>query len=365
MTIGTALITSVLVLQAAPPRDVRTLTLERSTQKALESQPELRLAHAQTQAAMARAGQAIAPLFPQVHAYGTYLRAKGTSSPRGVSIGQGNAVCPVTSTFGTYDCWNFGLSANQLIYDFGTTWERWRSAQAFAKGQEYNELTTRLQIVLAVRIAYFQARSQKSLTVVSGETLTDQDKHLVQIQAFVDVGTRPEIDLAQARTNAANARVQLILSENAYATAKAQLNQLMGSVETTDYNVADDAFPPVPGEDQPIDALVQSAIATRPELATLTKQIDAEEQLLRAAQGGYGPALGASAGLAEAGAGPSTRSLGEHRRRQSAEGPRRPADPFRRGTGASRGACDQGDHRGRRRRVHQRSLATPSRRRPL
>src|SRR6266851_4911327 len=99
MTIGAALVTSVLVLQAAPPRDMRTLTLERATQKALESQPELRVAHAQTEAATARADEALAPLLPQVNASATYLQAKGTFSPRASSLGQGNALCPVTSSF--------------------------------------------------------------------------------------------------------------------------------------------------------------------------------------------------------------------------------------------------------------------------
>src|SRR6267142_3974164 len=112
MSIGAALVTSVLVLQAAPPRDTRTLTLERATQKALESQPQLRAAHAQTQAAKARADETLAPLLPQINASATYLQAKGTFAPRAASLGQGSALCPVTSALGRYDCWNFGVAAD-------------------------------------------------------------------------------------------------------------------------------------------------------------------------------------------------------------------------------------------------------------
>ena len=155
--------------------------------------------------------------------------------------------------------------------------------------------------VLAVRTAFFQARAQKALIEVAKDTLTNQQRHLAQVQGFVDAGARPEIDLAQARTDVANAQVQLITSENGYATAKAQLNQAMGVPQPTDYDVANDELPPLPEEDQPIDPLVKIALAARPEIASIAKQIEAQERTLRATRANYGPQLGASTGLTEGG----------------------------------------------------------------
>src|SRR6185369_649214 len=68
-----------------------------------------------------------------------------------------------------------------------------------------------------------------------------------------------------------------------------------------DYDVVDDSLPPVADEDQPTEALVQSAATSRPELAQLQKQIEAQEQLVRSAKGNYAPTLGASTALTEAG----------------------------------------------------------------
>jgi len=299
MMTGLALLTSVLLLQAAPPTATKTLTLQEATQTALQNQPQLRLARAQTDAAMARADQARAPLFPQVTGTASYQRATNNFVPRPTTTT--TTAAARSPSFDTSDFWNFGVTANQLIYDFGQTPGRWRSAQANAQGQQYSERSTRLGAILNVRTAYFQARSQKAMIAVARDTLDNQQKHLGQIQGFVEVGTRPEIDLAQARTDVANAKVQLIAAENGYATAKAQLNQAMGSTQSTDYDVADDTLPAVADEDQGLEVLVQSAVATRPELVVLSRQIEAEEQVLRSVKGNYGPTLGASTGFSDAG----------------------------------------------------------------
>jgi len=60
------------------------------------------------------------------------------------------------------------------------------------------------------------------------ESLGNQERHLAQIEGFVQAGTRPAIDLAQARTDRANARVRFIQAENACETSRAVLNQVMG-----------------------------------------------------------------------------------------------------------------------------------------
>jgi outer membrane protein len=287
----------------AQPPPARTLTLQQATETALHEQPQLRVSRAQVDAANARADEARAPLLPQITGTATYRFGTNNQVPGGTAIATTPAGGPTTTTttIGTSSFWNFGLSANQLIYDFGQTTGRWRSAQANAAAQQYAERSTRLQTVLNVRTAYFQARSQKSLITVAHETLANFDRHLTQIQGFVELGTRPQIDLAQAKTDVANAKVQVIAAENNYASAKAQLNQAIGVAQSTDYDVIDDSLPPVAEEDQPTDTLVQAAALSRPELAQLGKQIEAQEQLVRSAKGNYAPTLGASTSVTEAG----------------------------------------------------------------
>jgi len=156
-------------------------------------------------------------------------------------------------------------------------------------------------VLFGVRTAYFQARAAKELVTVARETLTDQQKHLEQTQGFVEVGTQPEIALAQSKTNLANARVQLITAENNYAVARAQLNQAMGVEQPIDYDVADETAPPVEGEDSPGEALAQEALQARPDAAAADAEVRAQEFTLRSDQGALGPSLGLSTGFVDAG----------------------------------------------------------------
>jgi len=152
-----------------------------------------------------------------------------------------------------------------------------------------------------VKTAWFSASAARDLVAVARESLANKEQHLKQVQGFVEVGTRPEIDLAQARADRANAVVVLISAENGLATAHAQLNQAMGVVAGTDYPLAQDTTGALPGEDAAIDGLVTEALAARPDVAAQLKSREAQQATLRAAQAGFLPTLGAAGQIAESG----------------------------------------------------------------
>jgi outer membrane protein len=118
----------------------------------------------------------------------------------------------------------------------------------------------------------------------------------------VKIGTRPPIDLATARTLVANAQVQLVQAENNYATARARLNQAMGTEGAVDYDVATDTLPAISGEDQSADVLLEEALRNRPDLAAALRQVEAADASLGAARGGYGPTLSVGASATDMGA---------------------------------------------------------------
>src|SRR6185312_1129330 len=135
-----------------------------------------------------------------------------------------------------------------------------RQNVASAEAVADNERTTRLTVSLNVRTFYFAARANKALMQVAKDTLTNQQKHLDQVNGFVKVGTQPEIALAQQRTAVANAQVQLINAENNYLVAKA-----------------------------------------RPDYLSLEKQVEAQRLAIWAAKTAYGPNLQASTTFSDAG----------------------------------------------------------------
>jgi outer membrane protein len=277
----------------------RVVTLDQALQSARERQPQLRQAQAASEAAAARQSQARAPMLPQVSAIASYQRTTDNSiSKPGAPItpGQGG------SSFSTLPSLSDNISASMLLFDFGATPNRYRAARAQAEAARDSEQATALQVDFNVRAAYFDARANKALVGVAEETLANQQRHLDQTEGFVQAGTHPEIDLVQARTDTANARVQLINTQNAYEQSKVTLNAAMGILGPTNYDVGDESLLPLLDEDDPTgDRLFEEASKGRPEVAALEQQVRASQLTATALRGQYGPSLSANAGFTQAG----------------------------------------------------------------
>ena len=202
----------------------RVVTLDEALKTAETSQPRLREAGANSEAAEARAQQSFAPFLPEVKAMGLVER---TTANRYSKPTRPRVILP-DPTLHTWDFFNFGVGVSQTVWDSGQTWNRWRAAKEKVESARQVEQLTKLQVALLVRTTYFAAWAQKAMVAVGRSTLANQERHLAQIAGFVEVGTRPQIDLAQARADRANAKVMLIRAESAYASARAALNQAMG-----------------------------------------------------------------------------------------------------------------------------------------
>ena len=291
-----ALLSAVLAVTAA----TRVLTLEEAVQTARTHQPQLREARASTEAAAAVADEARAPLLPQIAATVEYDRATANLIFRPGTSATSAANAPGSSST-TYNFFSNGITIYQLLYDFGQTSQRWRSQQASAEATARLEMSAAQQVDLTVRATFFGARANRALVEVARETVANLGRHLDQTQAFVKAGTRPDIDLYQARSDLANAQVQLVNAEANYSQSRSQLNQAMGVEGPIDFDVADDSLGPTPGEDAPTDELVAEALVARPDVASLADQVRAQELTLSSIRGQYGPSIAAVGGFAQGG----------------------------------------------------------------
>jgi len=260
--------------------------------------------------------EAKAPLLPQVSGSASYQRSRPNSSSAsfatvtGTATGTATATATSTSTSTSnaaassgfsVPSYNAKITASELIYDFGQTTGKWDASKATLRAQEESEKNLAVQVAFNLRSAYFTAAAARALVKVAEDTLRNQEAHLKQTQGFVEAGTHPEIDLAQARTDRANAKVQLINAQVTYDTDKALLNQTMGVERGTEYEVADPPAESVPGEDDSTDTLLPVALKARPDLLSLARQIEAQELTTKSIKGGYAPSLGVSASLSDGG----------------------------------------------------------------
>jgi outer membrane protein len=271
------------------------LDLASALEVARQHAPELRQAAATSEAARARIDEARAPLLPQVTGTATYSRGTYNSA-----FNTGLVAAP-RSDWSTRNSFDANLRATQLIYDFGQTWELKEAAKKNAAATEQNEQATQLTITYNVRSAFLTAGANKALAVVAQATLSNQERHLAQIQGFVDVGTRPPIDLAQARSDVASAKLALLRAENNYALAKAALSRSMGVSDDHEYDVSDELPVAEPDEEAPIGQLLEAAEKNRPEYVAAHYQLLAQQATISSIKGQYGPSLGAVGTVDEGG----------------------------------------------------------------
>jgi outer membrane protein len=289
--------------QQPAPQGGRVVHLDDAVQAAIKHQPAVLQAMASTEAAAGRSDQARSGFFPQLTGTAIYQRRGGTSGAVGTvpsTSGSASTVAPPTSG-GSYDYWSFGVNATQLLWDFNQTYNRLRAADRAVESLKAGQKTAELTVLLNVRRAYFAARAQKALIKVAEETLANEERHMIQIAGFVKAGTHPEIDVVQEKTTLANDRVSLINAQNNYEIAKSQLNQAMGLVGDTAFDVADEELPTIDGEDLPSESLVQKALGARPEIAALERQREFNELTVKSIKGAYGPTLNATAGASAVG----------------------------------------------------------------
>jgi outer membrane protein len=285
---------------AGPPPTI--LHLDDAVEKALQLQPNLLSAQANVLSAEGLSEQTRSGLLPQLTASAVAERANGFSGTRTSTNPGGSTTVSnsATSNSLTGNSFTFGLSGTQLLWDFQTV-DRYRASRASVISLRATYQATLLKTVLTVRMAFFQAQAYRALVKVQDETLANEIKHQAQTEGFVKVGTQPQIALAQARTDVANARVALIQAQNNYRIAKAQLNQSMGVAQGVEYDVGGEELPPLDGENQPVEALTDIALHERPEIASNLSNREAQDLNLRAAWGGFGPSFSIFAGAGETG----------------------------------------------------------------
>ena len=159
-----------------------------------------------------------------------------------------------------------------------------------------NEAVTLYQVRHNVQLSHYNAVATREWVRVAQEALENQQRHLEQIQAFVNEDLRPDIELVQSRTNVANAKSELIQAENAYALSKLYLVQAMG-VENCKFEIVYVEPKPIECEDEPLDVLIEEALQQRPELSVMAKRLRVQDWNVKAAEAEYWPTLSASSGI--------------------------------------------------------------------
>jgi outer membrane protein len=197
-----------------------------------------------------------------------------------------------------YDRAGGGLRVSQLITDFGRTHHLILSAQSNARAQLESERATEQDITLIVDRAFFRALTAQAVLKVARETVAERQDTVDQIGALTNAKLRSTLDLSFADVQLSQAKLLLLDAENDAQDAMASLNTVLGSEQDQQYELVDEtngAPPPPPGNN--VEALVQAALAARPDLAALNDTYTAARQYSTAERDLWMPTVSALAAV--------------------------------------------------------------------
>ncbi len=179
-----------------------------------------------------------------------------------------------------------GVNVGQLITDFGRTHNLLQSATLREHAQQFSQQATAADITLAVDRAFYSALAAQAQLLVAEQTVTTRQTTADQVQALAQAKLRSNLDLSFANVNLAQAKLLLLDAQNRKEAAFTGLNEILGFEKPTTYLLMDEAeaesgnafsAPPAKEED-----LVAEALRSRPDLAALDDQWQAEQRFARA-----------------------------------------------------------------------------------
>jgi len=257
--------------------------LAQAQEIAVRNHPRIASAMLTAQASVQQIKEARAALYPTISANVTGV---GTDPGSVLSAG-------AVTTSSIYNRVASGFVANQLISDFGRTHSLEQSARLRSNSQDQNIITTRAQVLVEVREAYYQALASESVLQVARATLDLRRLTLRQVTALARSSLRSTVDVSFAQVNLSQAELDLYRAENDAQANHARLSAAMGYPHDQPFSLADEGLPGALPQDS--DALIAEAARDRPDLQSLRLNRDALDRFARAERQLRNPTIVAAA----------------------------------------------------------------------
>ena len=175
-----------------------------------------------------------------------------------------------------------GVTIGQLISDFGRTQNLVASAGLREKAQQQSELATAADVTLAVDRAFYGALRAQSELLVAQQTVNARQTTADQVEALSKNKLRSDLDLSFANVNLAQAKLLLLDTQNLKDAAFADLNEVLGFEKQASYFLVDESGAGISKPPESQEELVQQALRSRPDLAAIDDQWQAQQRFARA-----------------------------------------------------------------------------------
>jgi len=232
----------------------QTLTVQQAEQIALKNHPRIQAAAELAAVAASQAQQSRSAYYPQ--AFGSFTGVEAEHNSR---VAAGVLNNPVI-----YDRFAYGVTVNQVVTDFGRTYELVKSSNLHAKAQQENVTATRADILLRVNQVFYAVLRAQAVLQVAEQTVKSRQLVVDQTSALQKSSLKSGLDVSFANVNLAQAQLLLIQSQNDVQASYADLSAALGYVDQHTFALMDQ--PPQSAPPADISPLLQEALQNRPEL---------------------------------------------------------------------------------------------------
>ena len=261
--------------------------------QALQSDPVLKQAEAQSRIGEAGADISRSVLLPQLNGQVSFNDSHGISSGTQVFYDKnGNPTLEDTTvhTGGRSRTESVGLT--QVLFDLGQ-FSTWRASKASARAAEAQYTAAEQNLILRVAQAYFTVLSDEEQLKYAEANEKALQKQLDQAQAKYDVGFAAITDVVDAKAQHDTAVANVISVKNQVFNDRQALAQITGQPPGT-LDTLTDNLPLTPPQPDNMQDWVNTALASNPSLQAQRDQREAAQHDVTAAYAGHLPTLDAS-----------------------------------------------------------------------
>jgi outer membrane protein TolC len=261
------------------------LSLRDAVAQAAEETAGVQVAGAQVDAAAARVGEARSALLPQLNASAFDMNRTFNLNAMGITLPTPPGEEPLPALVGPFANVDARVQLSQTVFD-PAAFQRMKTARVGVAGSTAQQDAAREAAAVQAALAYLKAdRAQSILDARQADAkLADELLDLAQTQLQSGVSTA--IDVTRARTQKVAADGAVLVAQNAAEQAQIQLARALGASPSTRYQLSDglDAGGLVSSLPRDEEALVEMALARRPELKVASAAGDVAQAAKKAIQ---------------------------------------------------------------------------------
>ena len=194
-----------------------------------------------------------------------------------------------------YENYNTGISASYNIFNGFRTKSTYNAAKDNYEANTYLHESNKQDLTLNIIYAYYKTLQAERILKSAEEAVRNSILHLEFAIAKKKAGMATRSDVLKSEVELSNAELNRIKAANTLLNTKGNLNQLMGLPSNQKIEIVDDLLAINKNMVQSYDSLFNEALNSRTEIKRFQSLMNAQQNYIQVAKGGYYPSLSANA----------------------------------------------------------------------